>query len=52
MRIDGAGVADHLKITFTHLSEPDVESWFVVSMVKRDYEGKLPAPVRLSPSRC
>ncbi|KAI5857124.1 chromosome segregation protein Spc25-domain-containing protein [Tricharina praecox] len=38
MRIDGAGVADHLKITFTHLSEPDVESWFVVSMVKRDYE--------------
>jgi len=41
MRIDGAGVADHLKITFTHLSEPDVESWFVVSMAKRDYEGTL-----------
>ncbi|KAA8893725.1 chromosome segregation protein Spc25-domain-containing protein [Sphaerosporella brunnea] len=38
MRIDGAGVAGHLKITYTHLSDPDQESWFVVSVMNRDYE--------------
>jgi kinetochore protein Spc25 len=42
MRIEGAGMADHLKITFTRLVDNDwnKEFWFVVSFIK-DYEGKL-----------
>lgn len=41
MRIEGAGIADHLKITYTHLVDADwsKEFWFVVSMMSRDYEG-------------
>jgi hypothetical protein len=41
MKIEGAGIADHLKITYTHLVDPDwdKEFWFVVSMMSRDYEG-------------
>ena len=40
MRIEGAGVADHLKIVFTHVLESDWEKEyvFVVNMSKRDYE--------------
>lgn len=40
MRIDGAGVADHLKITFTHLVERDCarEFWVVIGMMSKDYE--------------
>ena len=40
MRIEGAGVADHLKILFTHVDERDWEREFsfVVNMEKRDYQ--------------
>lgn len=40
MRIEGAGVADHLKIVYTHLLDSDwsKEFSFVVNMVTRDYE--------------
>ncbi|KAF8544095.1 chromosome segregation protein Spc25-domain-containing protein [Trichophaea hybrida] len=40
MKIEGAGVADQLKIIYTHLVDPDwnKEFWFVVSMMSRDYE--------------
>lgn len=45
MRIDGAGMDDHLKVTFTHLLERDCskEFWIVISMANKDYEGKRPS---------
>ena len=38
MRLDGAGMEDHLKITYTDLGN-DRDAWVVVSMEHRDYEG-------------
>lgn len=48
MRIEGVGVADHLKIVYTHIIDSDwtKEFFFVVSMVTRDYESTLrPFPI-------
>lgn len=41
MRIEGAGVTDHLKFVFTHIIDSDwtKEFSFIVNMVTRDYEG-------------
>ena len=40
MRLEGAGVADHLRIVFTHILESDWENeyLFIVNMTTRDYE--------------
>ncbi|KAI5813362.1 chromosome segregation protein Spc25-domain-containing protein [Pyronema omphalodes] len=40
MKIDGAGIEDHLKITYTHVVDTDWkrEFWFVVNMTSADYE--------------
>ncbi|RPB14475.1 hypothetical protein P167DRAFT_603934 [Morchella conica CCBAS932] len=40
MRIEGAGVTDHLKFVFTHIIDSDwtKEFSFIVNMVTRDYE--------------
>lgn len=41
MRIEGAGVTDHLKIVYTHIVDSDwsKEFSFIINMVTRDYEG-------------
>lgn len=46
MRIEGAGVTDHLKIVFTHIHERDwdKEFVFVISLEKRDYSVVLCKP--------
>ena len=40
MRIEGAGVVDHLKFVFTHINERDweKEAWFELNTEKRDYQ--------------
>ncbi|PWW78748.1 hypothetical protein C7212DRAFT_309213 [Tuber magnatum] len=40
MRIEGAGVTDHLKIVYTHIVDSDwsKEFSFIINMVTRDYE--------------
>ena len=52
MRIEGAGVTDHLKIIYTHIVDSDwlKEFWFIINMVTRDYQG-LPLSPR-SPQKC
>lgn len=41
MRIEGAGVPDHLKIIYTHIIDSDwmKQFHFIINMVTRDYEG-------------
>lgn len=44
MRIEGAGVPDHLKIIYTHIIDSDwtKQFHFIINMVTRDYEGTYP----------
>lgn len=41
MRIEGAGVPDHLKIIYTHIIDSDwtKQFHFIINMVTRDYDG-------------
>lgn len=41
MRIEGAGVLDHLKIVYTHMVDSDwtKEFYFIINMMTREYEG-------------
>ena len=40
LRIEGAGVPDHLKFTYTHINDQDWgrEAWFELSMASREYD--------------
>ncbi len=40
LRIEGAGLADHLKFVYTHVDERDweMEAWIELGMGKREYE--------------